>query len=405
VIYDLLKREDADWRNLNLATAKQVYLQRKISNHKLKAYVLDDSIKQRRGKKMEGAACHFDHTEGRHVMGQQVLTLGLVSDEVFLPLDSQIFVSDSRAIELNHPFKDQRSIIAKRYKEATTLSKPEMAEQMLKRVKKQGIKADYLIADAWFGTKAIIKTALAQQLTPVLRMKKNKTKYRVQIGGKSQNLDAKELYQRLVKKQWRKVHNMPYRAVEIDVELSLSESNEKADKWIKAKLLFVRGLKDDATAQASQKDWALFLTTDTTMGLSKMLEIYALRWAIEVYFKEAKQHLGFLQEQTRSFASHIASIHLTAIRYLMLVYAKCEYDDLRVCDMRASIKDQLKTLDYAQRLWHLFRALICNALDKISVSLGETADEIIQAIDRQVECFFVNALQLDVFTMKMEFEA
>jgi len=181
VIYDLLKREDADWRNLNLATAKQVYLQRKVCNHKLKAYVLDDSIKQRRGKKMEGTACHFDHTEARHVMGQQVLTLGLVSEEVFLPLDSQIFVSDSKAIGLNHPFKDQRSTIAKRYKEATTLSKPEMAAQMLKRAGKQGIKADYLIADAWFGTKTIIKTALSQRLTPVLRMKKNKTKYPGQL--------------------------------------------------------------------------------------------------------------------------------------------------------------------------------------------------------------------------------
>ncbi|NQY63357.1 MAG: hypothetical protein HRT38_06415 [Alteromonadaceae bacterium] len=30
-----------------------------------------------------------------------------------------------------------------------------------------------------------------------------------------------------------------------------------------------------------------------------MLEIYALRWGIEVYFKEVKQKLGFFKEQSR----------------------------------------------------------------------------------------------------------
>jgi hypothetical protein len=41
-----------------------------------------------------------------------------------------------------------------------------------------------------------------------------------------------------------------------------------------------------------------------------VLEIYALRCAVEVYFKEAKQHLGFLKEQSIHYAAYIASIHL-----------------------------------------------------------------------------------------------
>lgn len=69
-MYDLLKHEDIDWRNLNIGVAKTIYRQQEISSSRLKAYVLDDSIKKRRGKKMEGVSCHFDHTEGRHVMGQ-----------------------------------------------------------------------------------------------------------------------------------------------------------------------------------------------------------------------------------------------------------------------------------------------------------------------------------------------
>ena len=139
------------------------------------------------------------------------------------------------------------------------------------------------------------------------------------------------------------------------------------------------------------------------MNLSKILEVYALRWGIEVYFKEAKQHLGFLKEQTWTFASHTASIHLTAIRYLMLLYAKRENDDLRVCDIRTQMKDQLTTLDFAQRLWQLFRALISGTIERFRKDLGKMAGMIMESIDSRIEEFFVRSLQLDAFTLEMEF--
>ena len=222
--------------------------------------------------------------------------------------------------------------------------------------------------------------------------------------GKIELLDAKALYQHAVKGEWRKVRGLPYRAVQLDVELDFKEEGEKKPKWIKAKLLFVLGMAADEKACAGKKDWALFLTTDPSMSLNKILEIYALRWGIEVYFKEAKQHLGFLKEQTWTFASHTASIHLTAIRFLMLLYAKRENEELRVCDIRAQMKDQLTTLDFAQRLWQLFRSLISGTIDAFRKRLGETAEMIMAAIDDRIEEFFAQALQLDVFMLEMEFK-
>lgn len=38
------------------------------------------------------------------------------------------------------------------------------------------------------------------------------------------------------------------------------------------------------------------------MSSADILELYALRWAIAVYFKEAKQHLGLLKEQSNHYA-------------------------------------------------------------------------------------------------------
>ena len=74
--------------------------------------VLDDSIKQRRGRKMEGVSRHFDLVTNRFVMGQKVLTLSLASEESFLPLDSQVLVSNSQTQQLNRPYNDARSITA-----------------------------------------------------------------------------------------------------------------------------------------------------------------------------------------------------------------------------------------------------------------------------------------------------
>jgi len=72
-LYDLMNREDLDWRRLNL----EIAIKAMPHCDTAKAFIFDDTIKHRFGKKMPGVSSHFDHTLGRSIMGQQVLTLGL----------------------------------------------------------------------------------------------------------------------------------------------------------------------------------------------------------------------------------------------------------------------------------------------------------------------------------------
>ena len=103
----------------------------------------------------------------------------MATEEAFLPLDSQIYISEVKARKLLTAHKDNRSALGKRYGEATMLSKPQMAANMMKRATRCGIEADYVIADAWFGTKSMMRTALGLEMCAILRMKKSKMKYRV----------------------------------------------------------------------------------------------------------------------------------------------------------------------------------------------------------------------------------
>ncbi len=281
-----------------------------------------------------------------------------------------------------------------------------MAEAMIKRAVKASFGADYLLADAWFGTKPMIRIAEEAFVTPILRMKKNKMKYRLSICENghivTKELDAKGLYRYAVRGQWKKTAGQPYQSKALDVELNLASSDKEPAQWLKVRLLFVRGAVEHEKEMVGKHEWALFLTTDINMSPERILVLYAMRWAIEVYFKEAKQHLGFLKEQGTHYAAYVASIHLAAIRFCMLMSAAMTDESRRLCTVRADLSDNLTSINFATRLWATFRVIITGALEELRVVLGDETDKVITAIDIHIQRFFMQALQLDSTTLSLE---
>lgn len=404
VLYDTMNREDLNWRKHHEHIAHKA-VQAFQSTDK-KAFVLDDTIVRRFGRRMPGVSCHFDHTLGRHVMGQQMLTLGLAGEEGFVPLDSELFISQSKAQFLPQPFHDGRSTVAKRYRIAQSQTKPEMAASMIHRSLRSGIQADYLLADAWFGSKAMIRLSQEAALVAILRMKKNKTKYRVSeyVDGNvvKQEMDVKALYRHGVRKKWQTIPGQAYQAKTLDVELNLAESADMLEQWTNVRLLFVRGAVEQTKTQTGKHDWAIFLCTDTALSAADILQLYAMRWAIEVYFKEAKQHLGLLKEQSNHYAAYIASIHLTAIRFCMLVIAKQIQNGTNVAQMRLQFCKNSTEITFINKLWKVFRAIISGALDEMKTVLGDAVTLVQETIDAHIKCFFVQSLQLDPKTLRLE---
>jgi SRSO17 transposase len=404
-LYTVMNREDLDWRRFHQGVAFKAIRALPAATGP-KALVLDDSIKIRHGRKMPGVSSHFDHTTGRHVMGQQVLTLGLSCEAGFVPLDSELFISAAQAQELHQAFQDGRSVVAQRYRVAKQQSKLHMAKAMIHRAMRAGIKADYLLADAWFGHKTTLRMAEESLLTAVVRMKKDAMKYRlteVQTGQTvHREMDVKALYQACIRGQWEKIPGQPYQAKAVNAELNLSESRQAPERWVKVRLLLVRGVVNGDKAQAGQHDWAVFLTTDPSLAPQRLLELYALRWAVEVYFKEAKQHLGFLKEQSNHYAAYVASIHLTAIRFCLLVMAKMTHQASGIAEIRQRLSANAQQISFGAQLGHVFRAIIAGALDELKTLLGEGVTQVMETIERHVQSYFVQALQLDPRTLRLE---
>src|ERR1035441_801556 len=110
--------------------------------------------------------------------------------------------------------------------------------------------------------------------------------------------------------------------------------------------LFFMHLIDPATGT---KEWAVFITTDTSMAISSMVEHYAYRFGIEVFYKESKQYLGFMDESVRSFEAVTACLHIAAMRHAVL-------SSLAVLKgvKREEVTHGLAALSYAQKLWNVF---------------------------------------------------
>lgn len=120
-----------------------------------------------------------------------------------------------------------------------------------------------------------------------------------------------------------------------------------------------------------------------------------MRWAIKVYFKEAKQHLGLLKEQSIHYAAHIAFIYLAAIRFCLLVIAKQRQGANSIAQMREKICSNSTDISFACRLWQVFRTIISGVLDELKAILDDALILLLETIDVHIQYFFVQILQLD----------
>jgi hypothetical protein len=59
----------------------------------------------------------------------------------------------------------------------------------------------------------------------------------------------------------------------------------------------------------------------------------------------------------------------------------------------------LRDINYAARLWQVFKAIISGALNELKELLGDAVTLGIETIEKHINCFFVQALQLDPKTL------
>jgi len=387
LIYDFWGREDINWRKWACGVSRRVSEDIRLGNRAKLAFVVDDSVKRRRGRNVEGTSRHYDHNQGITVPGHQLLELGLAGEHGFLPVDRQIFTGDCAAVHKNprREFRDKRSAAARDMARAREEGKPTMLARMLKEAIKAGHRAAWLIGDAWFGSKANIALALEHGLHALFQMKRGKLRYRVG----ARLYSAAELHAKFARKMRQTSPKARFKTIRIEAEINLESKPNAEPVWQPVALIL------SAPAAQEHDSWVIFLTTNLDASVERILEVYALRWSIEVYFKEAKQSFGLLSEQSGKYEVAYASVHLAAVRYMIVFEAMQRNGNLSFGEVRDLQSGKLLALSFASLLWQLFRSIISGVFEQFQATVGvEPLQVIAAAIDGAVEDFLANALQI-----------
>ena len=77
-------------------------------------------------------------------------------------------------------------------------------------------------------------------------------------------------------------------------------------------------LKVFLTRKGKNGAWHTIISSNINLKFTRMIEIYNIRWTIEVFFKEAKQLLGLGKSQSTNFDVQVAQTTITLIQDLLI---------------------------------------------------------------------------------------
>jgi len=201
-----------------------------------------------------------------------------------------------------HKKQRSRDTAGYRRKQELNENKIDATIKMLKRVVKKGFVADYVITDSWFFCKKILDAVVETGRLHLVSMAKIGTaKYEILPDGKEFNAHQ------IIALYERKAHySRKYKSYYISLQANY--------KGVRVKIFLVKF--------GSHAKWRMLITTDLKMSFTRLIEVYQIRWTIEVFFKECKQFLFLGKSQAQNLDGQIADITLSLVRYIFLSYYK-----------------------------------------------------------------------------------
>lgn len=222
-----------------------------------------------------------------------------------------------------------------RFKESDS-SKIENMLNMLRRAVKNGFVADYVLTDSWFFCYELLHTLhhIAKgQIHLISMVKMGNQKFTMLQNGKEYSIKPLlKLFER--KAQYCKKLKAHYIKV------------QSTYKGIRVNMFYVK--------MGRSNDWKLLVTTDLNLNFIQLLEVYKIRWSIEVFFKEGKQHLNLGQSLSQNFDAQIADTTMSMVQYIMLCYYKRIHYQQSIGYLFAEISKEMIEKNIAERLWDAF---------------------------------------------------
>lgn len=352
-IYRFLNHSKYAWRRFLLFFSAFVVqkVRRLTSSERVHVLMVDDSMYSRnRSKWVELLARCWDHAANCSYKGFRMLTLGWSDGHTFIPIDFALLSSIKSRINDISEKVDKRTSGYKRRLEALRPA-PELIPEMIDRALDAGIQASYLLMDSWFTHASLIQEILKRGLHVIGMVKASKKLYH--FGNRL--LSLQELYYKATPVVSGKKNIL--RSIRVELV-----------PGIPVIIVFVRH-------RSKKNAWIAILSTDCSLTVEQIIQTYAMRWNIEVFFKCIKSFLRLQNEfQGRSYDLLISHTTIVFTRYIVLAWQHRQNTDPRTFGWYFFIMcDEVSELDWATAL----RQLV-SLIDDISQQTSEHIAKLIQ---------------------------
>lgn len=270
--------------------------------------IIDDSLVEKTGKKMEGVAKHYSHTEDKLMLGHVWVTGQLVVMGHSYPYSWKLYRRQSECETAGEAF----------------FSKPALAEAIVRAFKPLPDTKTYILTDSWYSSADLLKLCKKRHFKYVGAVKSNR-----KFNNSGHDLQVQQWIKTIPKSAFDrvKVKGKFYKTWSAIGRLSSGHQ---------VKLVINRRI--------GHKKWKYLVSTDLDLSSQTILSHYLVRWEVENFYRAAKQLLGWGDYQM---------LKLVAIeRHVLLMMVTHAYLELQ----RQTAFEQAQDLDAHFTLGDLQRA-------------------------------------------------
>jgi len=307
----LNKALERHWRHLNISVGFSLFL------------LIDDSETEKSGTRMEGAGFFKCHSgEKRYIFGHNFVVMLASLNSVAVPVGIRLYLKEEYCKENQIPFKTKNQLAA------------ELIEGF--RVPR-GVRVS-VVFDSWYLNPTVVESCHKKGYPYISQTKSNRTIY---VEGK-------------------KFSAAQYAKRQRGLALKSTTYTPRAQSSsVKAKSLLVRlnqlGKVRFVVSRNEKREYVFLVTDHLRLPMVQVIRRYDIRWDIECYFRDAKQHLGLGEYQMRSLQGIVRHLYTVMIACILLVQLKLSLAEAQACETIGNLCLYVRQIVYRSSLRTIFK--------------------------------------------------
>lgn len=280
----------SDWDSVSLMQARAIKTLRWMKPGKREAiyFLIDDTRKEKRGRKMEAVSKIYDHKSQKFIRGHMIVSAAILFRGVILPWKFQLWIP-----------KDQAG--------NGYLKTTQIAAQMINELKLPMACKIRVLFDAFYLAPCVVAACKSRGFTWFSVASKNRKMTRKQCQTRSIKAFAPGVLKHNGKRvRMRRQHFWRWMKI-------------AAVDGLMNRLGKVRMVLSKRPGDPWKKTLAV-VTDETKLAAREIISIYERRWHIEVLFKELRSSLGLCDYQVLSRHAIERHLHLCGLAHQMLTH-------------------------------------------------------------------------------------